>query len=529
MRKLGNFSVRVVDYIFWGLMVLILISAIFSFAESITSGWMKYAIVAMTILFIGAFVFFGDRIIQLLKKIFGFVCNISVARMFLIIFMFVAVTKIFLVFLLDPDASKHPDMATYQSFAYQLAGKGKITEYIYSAFMWKYEVIYGLFLSPVVRLFGEDTKVMLTFLSVLFAILSVLLFDILRVHVGKNKAFVIIMLFNILPVGLFETQLLIHETALLFFYIVSFWFLIKALDNKNHFALRILAVLFSALLIAFGNKINQGGTVVVISYCLYVFIMLCKEKITAKKIMKFVAVIACFLLCFVLVSHLCVSFVNNVVILSENDRQKIEQIQRNELPFGWGLYLGTNNNHPGEWNEEDANVYYQYQDIDDEQEAKKYQKELIEERIQVFKEKPAIIPLHLLKKIKSLWGAPVLQYWYGQGNEINQFILTGLHGMIHKALWGISELTYILLCSIIVFAHKRHNKKVVESFYSPVIQFKMMIVGLTFALILFEVMAKYTSYLYIVLFVIGLFEIDRFCDNSARWSGRFIRRKNKSG
>ena len=138
--------------------------------------------------------------------------------------------------------------------------------------MYKYQVIYGLFLSPVVKIIGNDSRVLTSYLSVLFAIVVVLLFDIIRVYTGKNKAFVGLLLFSILPVGLFETQLLIHETPLLFLYILSFWLLLKTLNSNYHITFRLVSLLLSAILITFGNKINQGGTVVIISYCIFVFL-----------------------------------------------------------------------------------------------------------------------------------------------------------------------------------------------------------------------------------------------------------------
>ena len=42
MQKIGNFIVRTVDYIFFGLMVLILISAILSLSQTIFNGWLQY-------------------------------------------------------------------------------------------------------------------------------------------------------------------------------------------------------------------------------------------------------------------------------------------------------------------------------------------------------------------------------------------------------------------------------------------------------------------------------------------------------
>lgn len=514
MRKIGNFIVRTVDYFFWGLMIIITISATISLAEIFSSGWIKYTIVFVTLIFLCVLLFFISKIIHKIKHLFLFVRSISSRRMMVIIFLFVAATKIFLILLLNPDATKHPDMATYQSFAFQLADNDVITEYVYSAFMWKYEVIYGLFLSPVVKLFGKDTKVMLIYLSILFALMCVFLFDILRKHIGKSKAFLGVVLFNAIPSGLFETQLLIHETPLLIFYIFSFWLLLKFLNRKFHWALRGCALLLSALLIAFGNQINQGGTVVIISYCIYLLVVLFRDNITFPKLVEVCSAVICYLLCFVIVANLCVSFINNTVKTDAETKSKIGQIQKNTLPNGWVLFLGSNLKHPGSWNEQDALTYYKYKDIENEDEAKQYQINLICDRLQAFWENPLLIPRHLFIKIQRLWGNQMLYFDYGQGNDINQFMMTWAHGLIHKLIFAFNKLVFILLYFLLVLSHKRHRPNIVESFYSPVTQFKMMIVGLTAALLLFEVMPKYASHMQIILFIIGVWSIDSFMENN---------------
>ncbi|MCR5636628.1 MAG: glycosyltransferase family 39 protein [Clostridiales bacterium] len=522
MKKIGNFIVRTVDYVFFGLMILILTAAILVFSETITSGAMKYVIAMFTALFACFFVVFGNTLILGLKRFIGKISNIPVKRMCIIIFASVLITKVFFVFLFDNDISRHPDMATYKSFAYQLANRGEITEYVYSAYKWKYEVIYGLFLSPAVKLFGDDSKVLLTYLSFVFAVACVLIFDIIRDYIGKDKAFTAIILFNLLPAGLFETQILVHETALLFFYILSFWLLTKAANSKYNTVIRALALIASAVLIAFGNKINKGGTVVIISYAIYIFVNFCKDKFSFASFTKAAFAIVCYILCFYIISNLCVAFVKNVVKLDEHDKERISQIQRNAVPYGWSIYLGANLETPGLWNGEDSNVYSQYQNMENREEAKQYQLNLINERLEPFIQNPLIIPSHLFKKLKTLWGAQLLPFDYGLGNDVNEFVLNGMHGIIYKTIWLVSNLSYILLCAILVFSHKRHNTERVMGFYSPVTQFKMMIVGLTGALILFEVTPKYVSYLQMILFVIMAFGLSDFTDNSKRIKNKLI-------
>lgn len=529
MKKLGVFTVRTIDYVFFGLIAIILLSAIVSFSEMITNGVFKYAIILISIAIVAIFVVFGYKILRALYKIRDYIKKVSAFRLGLILFFIVLLTKVFFVFLFDNDADKTIDMRLYRSFAAQLANSGQITENTFPALMYKYQVIYGLFLSPVIKLFGNDTKVLTCYLSLLFAVLSVLLFDIIKKYVGKNKAFSGILLFNLLPVGLFETQLLVHETPLLFFYITSFWLLTKSFESKYNLFLRLGAVLLSAILIGFGNKINQGGTVVIISYCIYVVVITVKDKINIKSILRCLYTLACYLICFILISNICTSFVTSVVKPSKEDAVKMERSVKYDIPFGWGLYLGTNIEHAGHWNAADRETYEKYVEFNNKQDAQDYLKGIIDERLQAFKDNPLIIPGHLFNKIKGLWGSPQLPFAYEEGNSINEFVLKGAHGIINKLITVLSYWVFILLCCLILFSHKRHkNIDVDSSFYTPVSQFKMIIIGLTAVLFLFEVMPKYVCHMQIIMFSIGIFSFDNFMENSKRIRQKIsVRKKDK--
>ncbi|MBK6087613.1 glycosyltransferase family 39 protein [Ruminococcus difficilis] len=525
MKKIGNFVVRTIDYVFVAWLTIILLASVVCFSETISTGVIKYILIAIILIGITLFVMFGERIFNKLRSLLRKISSISVGKMALFLFLFVVISKIFFVFLFNNDADKTIDMRLYKSFATQIANNGIITENTVPASMYKYQVIYGLFLSPVVKIFGNDSRALTAYLSILFAIAVVLLFDIIRVYTGKTKAFVGLLLFNILPVGLFETQLLIHETPLLFFYILSFWLLLKSLNHNYHIVLRLITLLLSAILIAFGNKINQGGTVVIISYCIFALALFCKDRITAKRVIWFLTTVCCYALCFVVISGICTSYVNSVVKPSETDSVLIEHSTENRLTLGWGLYLGTNIEHAGHWNKEDHETYQKYTEFDNQEDALDYQKEIINERVQVFVDKPWIIPGHLFRKIKGLWGGLFLPFAYEEGNSINSFVLHGLHGLIYKAICAIGYLSFILLCTVILFSHKRHKNCDINSFYSPISQFKMMIIGLTSVLFLFEVMPKYVSHMQIVMFTIGIICVDGFIDNSKRIHDRVLRKK----
>lgn len=505
---MSSFFSRTINLIFTLIIALILSASIVSFSNYVANGLISIIIAILVIIVLMLIFYFANNIFDKIKKMLSFCSNLSVKWMALILFLVVSITKVFFCFLFDIDANLHPDMKNYLSFATQIANDGTITENVVSALKWPYEVIFGLFLSPVVKIFGNDTQVVTSFLSFCFAISSVLLFDIIRKYTGKNLAFVGILLFNLLPVGLFETQLLIHENALIFFYIVSFWLLHRALVLNSKLIIKILLILSSAILISFGNKINQGGTVVIISYCIYSLIVIFKNGINLKKVLSVISIILVFIVALFGVSNGCNMYVDSVVDNSKTNYVKSES----SIPYGWPIYLGFNYEHSGVWNQEDADTYYKYEEFDNKDEAREYQQELIDNRLQLYKDSPVLLIPHFFNKIKALWGSPFLPFVYDQGNEVNKFIMTGYGGIFNKLMNAVSYLVFILICFINLFSIKLYRKK--KFSINPLIQLELMIIGLTMALILFEVMPKYVSYLQIIMFCIALLKVRDFCDNS---------------
>lgn len=508
---MSKFIVKTVDFVFYILIGIILVASISSLCGMVSDGFIGYVLFMGLLLFVFAVWYFGEDILNFVyKKIYTPINKVSVFKMMFCVFLVSFVTKVFFVFLFDNDAANTIDMSLYASFSQQLSDNGKITEHLISALNYPYQVIYGLFLSPVVSVFGKDTKALTVFLSLLLSISSVLLFDIIRKYVGKTTAFIGIMLYNLLPVGLFQSQLLIHETPLLFFHITSLWLFLKYYDKKYNLPIRISFLILSAILISFANKINQGGTIVIISFCIFCVAKTFIDKVNVKKIISVLFQILCFGLCFIVMSNVCNSFVKNVVSENSEATKKIEY----RLPMGWAVYLGFNYETSGHWNEADANTYEKYSDFDNRDDAIEYQKELIEERLQNYIDEPVIIPIHVFNKFKGLWGNPFLPFSYDDGNQINKFVLEGAGGIINKLFIIISSLSFIIVCSMILFSRRRlKNINTLEK-CTPEMHFKMVIIGLTLALILFEVMPKYVSHLQIIVFAVWMFGLRSFYENS---------------
>lgn len=529
MKKICSFLVKTIEYVFMILIMLILFVFTLSFCETITSGPLKYVIFLSIIIAVLFVFYFSENIYKKIIFLRDITQKISVRKMCLILFFLIAVTKIFFVFLFDNDPSKHPDMGTYYSMAVDLANHGKIVKYFTSAFLFPYEPIYALFLSPVIKLFGDDPKFLLSFLSILFAVSCVLIFDIIRICVGKNKAFIGVLLFNILPVGLFQTQLLTHENALFSFYIFSLWLFLKSINEKYHIIQRIIFLAVSALLLSFGSNINAGGYIVFISLFIYSIIKLLSDTFTLKKTLIFLVALVYCALCIFTVSDLCSTFTQTHVDKDPKTLSELKSKSDKYIMYGWLLYIGSNVDTPGMWNGEDAETYYKFYDISPKEKAKDYQIDLVKNRIKVFVQKPWLIPGHFYKKLSRLWSGVFLPFVYEQGNSISDFVLRGFHGIFNKSFNLIGSLVNIMIYSIIILSFKKSRLKNTKALITPLLQFKMMPIGLTMSLILFEVMPKYVSHMSIIMFVIAVFSYSSYIDNSIRFKSRvnkFLKRSD---
>lgn len=483
---------KTVDIVFLALLAVIVFAAAVSLAETAFHGALAYIVGAgILAVMLFAVIWGRSRLQNIGRRIEHHLEPVPAWKLALFLGLFSAVTKIFLVFLFDNNADLHPDMAMYRSYAEQYAATGKITEGAGYAYQHSYMAFYGLILSPFAKLFGADTKVFTVLLSVLHSVAMVLLFDTLRHYIKKELAFFVLMLYCILPVGLLQTQLLVHENALFFFHILAIWLFERAFRKKTHWLAGIFLVFAAAIVLAMGKSVNAAGRVFFISFGIYAVAKTFSAKITIKKCASLVCVIAILVGCYVGSTSMLRSLKENTLVV-DRENQSISY----SYPYGWSLYVGLNYDSAGGWTEEDAAIYSYYETFGNKEDAIQYQKGLLEQRTQMYKENPLKIPVHLFNKIKHLWGEQILPFAYEQGNSINDFILHGMGGMINKACSLTIKISSLLIYLIILLGQWR-KLKYGEEEINPDLHFRMAIIGVTLALLLFEVTPKYVSHLHI--------------------------------
>lgn len=444
--------------------------------------------------------------------------KLNKGQLIFIVFAFSFVTKTFLVFLLGNDANLHPDMKIYLSFSNQIAQKGIVNEYVIYSLKHNYTFIFGLFLSPISMIFGSSTQVLNIYLSLLLSISSVLFFDILDRYVSTPLSFVGIMIYNIMPIGLFQTQLLIHENAILFCHILSIWLFLKVFDEKRSKIGRIVFLVLASLIISFGSKINMSGIIMIISFVIYSVLVLLK-KMTLRNIMKVLCVVISLIISFVAISSLCNIASNKLIDKSSVTYEKKSDV----LPFGfgWGLYVGFNYDSKGTISNNDSETYYK--NFDNINEEKEYKMSLIKDRVSNCAENPLKLGNHFLNKLQIMWGMPFLPFAYEQGNSVNNFILRGAGGCINKIL-TLGNMLVLLFVYFMIFISSLMN--IIKKKYniSIALHLKMVIIGITLLFILVEVTPKYTSHLPILMVGIWILQLKDYCDYSLAFN-RFVSKK----
>lgn len=488
---------KTVDIVFLLLLAVIVFAVSVSLAETVFQGAVA-CVAGAAVLSAALFVLIWGRtrLQSIGRRIKTRLEPIPAWKLALFLGLFSAVTKIILVFLFDNNADLHPDMAMYRSYAEQYAESGIITEGAGYAYQHSYMAFYGLILSPFAKLFGADTKVFTVLLSVLHSVAMVLLFDMLRHYVKKELAFVTMLLYCIFPLGLLQTQLLVHENALFFFHIAAFWLFERAFRKNTHWLKGLLLVFAAAVVLAMGKSVNAAGQVFFISFGIYAVGKVFSAKLTLKKCVSLVCVMVILVSCYVGSTAMIHSLEKNTLAVNKED-----QSLNYAYPYGWSLYVGFNYDSAGGWTAEDNLLYHNYRECNNKEDAIQYQKDLLKQRFQIYADDPIKIPVLLFNKIKNLWGNQLLPFAYEQGNAINDFVLHGMGGIVNKLCILGNKTTTLLLFLMILLAQWR-KRKYSEDEIGPDLHFRMAVIGVTLALMLFEVSPKYASHLYICFFCV---------------------------
>ncbi len=508
-----KFIYNTVYAFFFALMGIITYCLAKSFVSTFFNyAWYTYILAVLMIVgILGLFILFFKKFDNLCKTVSSSVGRLSACKLAIILGVVCLVTKVALIFVFKSDCNVHIDMSKYISFADQIAHNGIVTEHCDYAAYHSYTLVYGLFLSPIGYFFGTNSLAYEIFLAILMTALMVLLFDILQKYAGKVTAFVGILAYNLIPMGLFQPQVVVHETPLLFFHVLSLWLLLKIFDNKYKPLTKAIFAVICAVSLIIGTCLNVAGKVIMISLAIFSFVKIIsavsncpsKKKIIAKKGAQILAVVLTFIVCLSMCSTITSACVDRFVANPPENNFKEKKI-----PMGWGLYVGSNYETYGTISGKDKEVFNKYKEMEDVEEAKQYQIDLIKERYDYLLSSPKRIVMLVYKKLAVLWSP----YFAFRGNPESpgyQAFASMAGGIGRLAMLGITYVAYVIfyLMTLIGIYNKKEREKKEKS---PILHFMMVPVGLTLALILFEVLAKYSSHAHILIFAVGILNFNSF-------------------
>lgn len=301
----------------------------------------------------GVVIFLAGKLKSVYHHIRKFIISLSCGKMIFIIVAVGLVTKLSLLFILQIDSSEHNDFAKYWSFIQQLTNSNEITQDIEYAIRFPYTLVYATIFLPFTKIFGVSTILITNlYLVILFTVGSVLLFDTVKYHKGKNYAFVTAMLWICMPLGMIEPLLLVHENGLVFFHILAIWLFFRVVPACKNKIVKLICLVGASFTISFAALINRFAYIGIIAIAIVFLIKLFKSKEKRKAFLSFVLVFILLVSSAVLCNVARSNYVDTVV-----KGELTGPITTHEIPLSWALYVGASYDYAGSWNTEDNDIY----------------------------------------------------------------------------------------------------------------------------------------------------------------------------
>ncbi len=482
-------------------------------------------IIIKTVILIGILAIFSAIILlwdKIDKKIAFFkecIRKMSVKRMILCIVIVGLITKLFCLFLFHLDPTKYSDFRMTWSFICQFTEKGRITENIEFANRYKYYVMFSTFFLPFTKVFGvKSVLIPSIYFCLLFTVCAVLLFDTINYHYGKNYAFAAVMAWLLIPVGMLEPLILVHENVLVILHIIVIWILFRLILSTDKKVLKVVYVVASSIILGYAGTINKFAYVSIFVLIIMAFIISLKEKIKLINVIKLIAIIILFVSMISVFGNLKLAIVEKYVEPAQTNITK-----GYNLKLGWPIFVGSNYETYGTWSQEDYDEYYKYYEFDNKEDAIQYQKDLISKRLNDYKTHPARILFHVIHKFENI-SYDFNPLYYQIGNSVNDFLVNGLNGIVYKIMAGSFMLLSIIISFLVVLSYKRKmsDDSTLMSY------FKLFMLGCCLILLFVEVMAKYSSHLLFVYLSIAVLNYKNISSNAFLIRNKLLKPFKKS-
>lgn len=423
---------------------------------------------------------YWSRVYDWISDKLRFIDRINYKTMLLVIAVVSIVTKVLAVFVFRiQSVNDHSDIGSYVQIANELAKTGKVTTYAAYILSFDHMFWFGVFLSPVAYIFGDSQAAFSVYMSVIMTVSLILLFSVCVKKLGKNKSFVIFLLFDLLPSTILLPQYITHEIALLFFESIAVWLYFRVMPCCTKKSVRcIMYALFIYALFS-ATLMNAVGIVMCIAFVIMFLVKMLREF--SKE---------------ALVGFLAKTVILIMAIIFGTAAMKNVQFKHSELPedyvlydkYIWTLYIGSNAQSGGVFTTEDQNYFKAYNADHDYDEIEQYRKEILAERYRGLFSEPSKL-LHLIKaKLVSTWAAFDYPILYANSTISNQKVQRFYSHYLDRIVlffeYGISVLAAVI--GLYETIKNRHKYDLFKMFI------RLYLMGATAMLMITECRNKYT-------------------------------------
>lgn len=441
---------------------------------------------------------FYDAIMNKICSALAFVKRISYIKM-LIILVFVSLfTKLVCIFVFRIDSiNSHPDINVYITTSKELARNGFASKYGGYCYSYSHMFWFSVFLLPITKVFGDSQIAFSIYLSVINTISVFLFFDVVTKVFSKDRAFVILIAFVLLPSQILLPQYITHENALLFFLSITVWLYFKVIPSiQNSFIKKCIYVLF-ILNLFFCYMVNGLGLVIFLAFFILFIIELLRKK---TKRYLLVTSVKCISIIGILILG---SIITNYIQLSHTQLEQ-NYVRGNKVL--WTLYVGSNSNTKGAWSIEDCNNWDNLPEETDELAIDNYRKELLIDRYVDLISHPKNLILLFKDKFSIMWSDFTYSITFANETIPNKEIKHIYNQYLFKLL---TLLNYFVLFVVSAFGLQSiiiNRRKKTNTFF---IFLELFLLGSTALLMLTELSNKYTISLQLVFFIVSLCAIPR--------------------
>lgn len=478
----------IISFCFVMLMGLIVVNKFAFLFEMLPSFIAILGVVVIVVLVFCIFIFW--------KEIYGFFSSIfawldrktTVKTALLYLTLLSLLVKIIVILFMKINSLIHPDINVYVTTASELIEIGhahKFSEYCLdnSHMFW-----FACFLTPVVRLFGENSTVLSIYLAFVGTVSELFLYDTVRRNFSKKRALAIFTVFTLLPSQILLPSFVTHEQALLFFLSLSVWLIFgifpqlyqkgKRLLSYSIFALGVLALLISI-------QMNMAGLVAGIALCIILIIESLKKTALKTRIKGLcIGSVKCLLIIMAVV--LSMQFCSKFQYSHSDYNDDYNYVSQRKIL--WTLFVGSNVETNGQWSLEDTESFDAYPDDATIEERNDFQINQLSERYHDLVENRTLC--HLLKaKLTTIWSHFAYPISFANETISDQTLREIYNRFLFKPLtcieYGLSVIL-VIFCIAALFSLRRYT---VKPFYQFV---QLYLLGTTAMLMLTECTSKYT-------------------------------------